>query len=250
MIPTEPDFSDARVKLARASEHTRDLQRRITSFLATDFYRLRFETDHRKQRIKVIFDSLHQPDKIVNAMIGDVVSNLRSVLDYIVVALVAPKIGKSEGIGFPNADNATGFEGEVTKAYLKHSTDIIRKHFIQEVQAYEVGKGRSLWVLNKLRNIDKHRFLLATVSLAGLSFDWIDRDGNIYTNIQMSLMAGNSGTFIDAPANYLEFTNQPCPTFEVMLNEAPHVINTPVIGFLDGLARDVKSTLDAIERVI
>src|ERR1700730_14902236 len=110
------DLSDARQKLARAREHIADAEARIGGFLATNFYRLRFEPDQREGRVKIIFDSLHQPDKNINAVIGDAVGNLRSMLDYAAVALVAPITGKPESVGFPFADDINGFTGEVSKA--------------------------------------------------------------------------------------------------------------------------------------
>lgn len=85
------DVADARTKLSRARDHIADVESQINSFLSTDFYRLRFETNQGEGRVEVIFDSLHHPQKRVNALIGDAVGNLRSTLDYIAVALAYPQ---------------------------------------------------------------------------------------------------------------------------------------------------------------
>lgn len=245
-MTTKPDLSDARQKLTRAHEHIADVEARIGRFLATDFYRIRFEADQRANRLKIIFDSLHQPDKAINSVIGDVIGNLRSALDYALVALVKPITGKSDNIGFPFADNVNGFTGEATKS-LKVCDPIILNHFINEVQAYNGGKGHSLWVLNKLRNIDKHRFLIAAVQMAGIKVSFQDANRNVFTDCTFGQVAGQSGPMIDAPINHIQFTNEPTPVFEVSIDEPPHVPKTPAVTFLNSLASDVKRFLDALE---
>jgi hypothetical protein len=45
---------------------------------------------------------MHEVDKNINAVIGDAGSNLRSVLDYVAVALVKPFGGNPEKTGFPS----------------------------------------------------------------------------------------------------------------------------------------------------
>jgi len=232
--------------LARAHEHIADVEARIVRFLATDFYRIRFEPDQRANRLKIIFDSLHQPDKMVNSVIGDVIGNLRSALDYALVALVAPITGKSEDIGFPFADDVKGFTGQATKSLTVCDRTILG-HFINEVQAYDGGKGHSLWVLNKLRNIDKHRFLIAAVHIAGIRASFQDADRNVFTDCTFGQVAGQSGTMIDAPINHIQFTNKPTPLFEVGIDEPAYVPKTSAVTFLNSIASDVKHILDALE---
>lgn len=244
----KPDLTDAREKLRRGRDHIADLETRIGAFLATDFYRLRFEADQREGRMKVLFDSLHEPDKRVNAVIGDAVGNLRSALDYLVVALAAPLAGSTEGLGFPFANDDKGFSGEVrSKRTLGFAEAAIQDYFIQEVQAYNGGKGHALWVLNKLRNIDKHRLLVATASMAGVRASWVDRGGNVFTDCEFGVLAGQNGTFINAPINSIKFTEQPKPMFEIQFREPPYVDGQVVPVFLHGAAGDVERLLDAIE---
>lgn len=243
-----PDLSDAYAKLARGRHHIADLEASISAYLATDFYRLRLEVDQWEGRMEVIFDSLHQPNKTINALIGDAIGNLRSALDYLVVALVAPISGKPDTCKFPFADDEKGFGGEV-KATLSYSTQIIRDHFINKVQAYQGGNGHALWVLNKLRNRDKHRFLVATTNIAGITVSFRDRNGNVFKNCGMGVSQGNSGVFISAPINHIQFTDKPTPRFEIMLEEPPYLQGAPVASFLNGVASDVQSLLDAIKVV-
>lgn len=191
---------------------------------------------------------MHQPDKELSAIIGDVLGNLRSALDYFVVALVLPITGDAHGIGFPFADNEKGFKGEVTKSSLSHVSDAIRQQFINEVQAYEDGFGHSLWVLNKLRNIDKHRYLVTSVSVSGVVMSFKSRSsGAVFKDCTFAVKTSDGGTLIDVPINDIKLTDKPRPTFEVKINEPPCPPDSPVVGFLKGLASDVGRTLDAFD---
>lgn len=244
----KPDLSDAREKLRRGRDHIADFEARIGAFLSTDFYRLRLEGDQQEGRMRILFNSLHQPDKRINAVIGDVVGNLRSALDYLVVALVAPLSGSADGLGFPFANDDKGFGVKVrSKTTLGLADAAIQDYFVQEVQAYNGGKGHALWVLNKLRNIDKHRLLVATASIAGVKASWVDLLGNTFTDCGFGILAGKDGTFIDAPLNGIKFTKQPKATFEIEFCEAPYVDGQPVSAFLDGVAGDVQRLLDEME---
>lgn len=245
-----PDLTDAYAKLDRARHHIADLNSEIIKFLATDFYRMRIEPDDGISGIRIFFDSLHEPDKKVDALIGDAIGNLRSTLDYAAVALAYPITGKTDGTGFPFANNADGFSGEVRSARcLGPCNPIIQNHFINEVQAYNGGNGHSFWVLNKLRNIDKHRLLIATVSIAGVIASFYNKSNNIrISDGHFNVRAGESSALIHMDVGMdMELTSEPRPTFEVRLSEPPYVEKTPVTPFLQSLARDVEGFLDALK---
>lgn len=245
------DLSDAVIKLSRARDHISDLEVRLRAYLATDFYRLRVEPDEGGRRIRIVFDSLHQPDKSINALIGDAIGNLRSSLDYIAVALTYPITGKTDDAGFPFADSANGFAGEVrAKKGFGHCSIAIQEFFITDVQAYERGEGKNFWILNKLRNIDKHRLLFATTEIASVDISFRDKNGNTFKNIFFGLNSGQSGTLIDAPADYIEIRGKPKPAFQVMLQEPPYIQDVPVLEFLHEAARATEDLLDRIKAVI
>jgi hypothetical protein len=241
----KPDFSDARQRLGRAREHIAESQTRIANLINPEFYRVEPHFDSQAGRVRIDLISLQQSDKGLNCTIGDAIGNLRTVLDYAAVALVAPIAGKTQSVGFPFADDANGFTGTVTKGTLSVCAETVRQYFIDEVQAYKGGKGETFWTLNKLRNIEKHRFLLATRELVGVIASW--RVGKyICTNNSLRVVAGDRRTFLDAPAD-IEFTDKIHPTIQVFLNEPPYVPHAPAISFLNGLTSDVERFLNAIE---
>lgn len=241
------DLSDSYTKLDRARYHIADIQAQIARFLATDFYTLTTKTDKATGQLKVHLQSLHEPDKRLNATIGDAIGNLRSTLDYAAVTLVSPITNKSSGIGFPFADNESGFKGEVGKAALSVCAQAIQDHFVNEVQAYERGKGHTLWVLNKLRNIDKHRLLVATTEAAGVRFSFVEpRSNGRFDGANCMIKAGSNGCLLDIPVT-AQLTKEPTPTFEVRLHEPPFLEHTPVSAFLQSAASDIKRLLDALK---
>lgn len=241
-----PDFSDARAKLARANDHIANVNSLIVGFLSTDFYRLHFETDKETGRTKVVFDSLHQPDSQFNLVLGDAISNLRSTLDYIAVALLHPVTGTWEGT-FPFADSQGDFEARIKKGNLSGCAVRVVDELIK-VQAYPGGSGDSLWRLNKLRNIDKHRLLIATAEIAGFIVSFRDNNGNVWIGGGMGVSAGQSGIFIDAePGIKIDFTDQPKPTFEILIDEPSEGIRVEVRSFLDAANKDINRLLDALD---
>ena len=243
----KPDFADARIKLPRERKHIADVEAAISSFLKEDFYHLRLEKRHEFNEL--ILDSLHQPNKDINALVGDAISNLRSVLDYVAVAIVSPVTGNSESIGFPFADNAKGFAGEVTKRSIGLFASTLVDHFIDEVQAYRGGKGETYWILNKLRNIDKHRLLISTVNIAGV-YITAKMGGMMMEDCFFGSTEGQSTNMILFPAGLvIDFAYKPRPAFEVRLSEPPFIERTPVVDFLNKAARDIENLLSALSSI-
>jgi len=239
------DLSDAYLKLQRACEHIAELDDRIARYLSTDFYEIAVEPEDGTDRFAVVVQSLHEPDRGLNALIGDAVGNLRSVLDYAVVAIVAPITGSTTGIGCPFADDKTGFEGEVTKAWLRHASQPIQDHFINYVQTYKGGKGEAFWAINKLRNIDKHRLLIATVELAGVKFS-LKHGGLTISDAKTMAKPGEKTVAVSAP-NGAQITDGPTPVFDVRFNEAGVLEHTSVVSFLQYVAKDAKCLLDTLK---
>lgn len=241
------DFSDARIKFERARKHISDLEKEIDRFLASEFFHLKSEYIAAEGTVQLVLDSLHQPNKEINAIFGDAIGCLRSCLDYIAVAMCSDKSGNSDQIYFPFADDDKGFAGQCKTDRLTLSPQLLGL-FIDQVQAYQGGKGHSFWVLNKLRNIDKHRFLLATVENAGFCASWVDNKGNVFNDVAISGPAGKRLNAVVAPVGYnLKFTVNPQPVFEVRVHEPPFVDGVEIVPFLTDTAVDIARLLNLLE---
>ncbi len=93
-------------------------------------------------------------------LLGDVVTNLRSSLDYLVWELVlAEKNTPSTASAFPICDSVQQFGAELQKGRLGGVNHAVVSH-IESLQPYHSGQQRQVtffWVLNQLSNINKHR---------------------------------------------------------------------------------------------
>lgn len=180
-----------------------------------------------------------------NTVIGDAIGNLRSTLDYIAVAILAPILGKSDNIGFPFANDANGFKGQATKGIFANCPEPIKNFLIDNVQAYKGGKGHTIWAVNQLRNIDKHRLLIATVEMARVIASFTVGT-NVFQDCRFGVQAGEKKCLVSAPQG-AKFTKKPTPAFEVRFNEIGVLEHTPVIPFLKSAANDIEGILHALE---
>jgi len=245
------DLSDAYLKLARAKQHIADVEAGIGRFLSSDFYQFTFELDQRKGRLQFRFQSLHKPDKALNCLIGDALSNLRSILDYAVVGIAYPYTGDPSKSQFPFADDASGFEGQVkSPKSLGPTPQAIIDLFLNQVQAYKGGLGEAFWTLNKLRNIDKHRLLLTTTELAGAELSFRTSNGITFTDCTFEMKAGQQTTILDSTLCDVQFTKKPRPIFLVEIEEPGVVQGVEINLFLKEMAEGVESFLNSLKPFI
>jgi hypothetical protein len=126
---------------------------------------------------KVVFFNFHLttpvPDNI-GFIVGDVLQNLRSCLDYLIWELVTA--GQKQTTGkemFPICDGSDTFK-KARKRLTGLPVDAITE--IERLQPYYGGDCKEvhiLWLLNHLCNISKHRRLLLTVlTPAQITADW------------------------------------------------------------------------------
>jgi hypothetical protein len=243
------DFTDAREKLKRAREHVDNLATEINAYLGSDFYKLRMEPNQRSpEHVDLIFDSLHEPSKRVNVILGDAINNLRSTLDYIAIALIAPITGDIPEIGWPFADDANSWKGKVGSARFFGPCDRkIVDVLLDEIQTYESGNGHRLWVLNKLRNIDQHRLLITAAVMPTILLSFV-AGSMVFEHTAVSVHQGQSCPFLTLPKGaQIDFTEEPEATFYIILREPPYISEVHVFDFLQSVSSQVESILHALE---
>lgn len=129
-------------------------------------------------------------------MIGDAIHNLRAALDYAATAVVRAAGKDTSFVTFPvHEEREKLVEAQTTgirqiKAALPNAD--VEGFFQDTIKAYRDG-NLPLWTIGKLDKIDKHNFILPTVSTA-TAFNPImgGRSGNI------NFMSLNSTTMNDA----------------------------------------------------
>jgi hypothetical protein len=172
------------LKLARAEHHLVELNREIRRFANRDTYEAvavagtNRKTRSRKFRLRFT----EQPSQMLPMIVGDIIHNVRSALDHLVVANVPPRRRRSAG--FPIfSESPFGADGEVLDNELGATwvklTSGLRKPLLTQLhllQPYQVpGQDvidfciqngldpsdiHSLRILSRLDNADKHRELL------------------------------------------------------------------------------------------
>lgn len=176
---TSPTYKLGRtwLKAERAIQHLEHLRRRI-SLIEGDVFSVPEERDEsngdRVWRLAPGQNANELMDvPMYGVIVGDVVHQLRSVLDHAVWQLAKPPIDgrtafpiclherDAPGSFFGGTDRATG------KRFNPIGTDRLRNvgraaiDYIESVQPYRrLGVGDPLWALNELWNSDKHRTLI------------------------------------------------------------------------------------------
>ena len=153
--------TSALIRVNRASEHLKQLDIACGAFYKTNPYTIdsksNIETCERTYYL-VRMDAV--PDDPIAAIVGDILNNVRSALDYVAHELVAVAL-KSPGpytrVQFPIAETSEQFDSELTRridCLGKEAKDAIRG-----LKPYKTG-NELLWALHELNRRDKHRLLL------------------------------------------------------------------------------------------
>ncbi len=157
-------------KLDWASEHLDHLGEIYLPYLKTHPYEFvpdpdsRFEKDGEDWAYGTF--APREGDKVlsnISLMVGDVVSNLRSSLDYLVWELVlANNSTPTTANAFPICDTVNSFGSELQKGRLSGVKPAVVS-LVESMQPYHSGDKSHetfFWVLHHLSNVNKHRRVL------------------------------------------------------------------------------------------
>ena len=101
--------------------------------------------------------------EIWSANIGDIIHNLRSVLDALATSLVIANGHTSEAVMretyFPIRHDEAGLADGSVLAFFQRAGPAAEK-LIRRLQPYRGGKGHAFWQLHRLDIIDKHRAII------------------------------------------------------------------------------------------
>jgi hypothetical protein len=143
-----------RVKIERADHHVANLNTAINEFLKVRPYHILRYVDPGKRPTYQATDIQPIPLPIA-AIVGDVLQNLRTALDYMASALWSrTNAGEFRGY-FPIAETPAKYKSEglgKIKGLCQCGINAI-----SAIEPYAGGKGDVLWRLHSLSIIDKHR---------------------------------------------------------------------------------------------
>lgn len=165
-------LSGVRLKLARALNEIKALDKEVVAFIQTLPYPYRPAFDFNVDT-RIITFSVHiekTPDPMWGVRIGEVIHNLRSALDHIIWELVILTTGRPPVLPtknqFPIFESKEGFNVRGIDQFLKcvrqDAVELIRSE-----QPYSTGENRKspLWHLHELSNADKHRTICVVGTL-------------------------------------------------------------------------------------
>ncbi|MBK5215640.1 MAG: hypothetical protein JJE53_02445 [Candidatus Pacebacteria bacterium] len=157
----------SRTKLKRAEDKLKELQDWVNKYFAAIPYKVAVRINSDRRPEYYIADVIDVPLEIV-LLAGEAIQNLRSALDHL--AYNAFKFNSNnqtkEGINiyFPIEDSQEKYIQQKTRKTEGIPSEVIDK--FDSFKPYKEG-NITLWKLNKLNNIDKHRLLIAVGSSFG-----------------------------------------------------------------------------------
>lgn len=163
-------LDSVRQKIERANQHIEELKAAVLAFKATDPYKISTKRNPQTRELVYYIVSAEPIPAPIAAILGDILQNLRSVLDHLAYQLFIAAGGdpaKSAHIYFPIFDDISAY-----KAKSLGKVQGIKQNAIDAIDAIKPYKGGNdtLWLLHKLNNIDKHR-LVITVGAAFSEFN-------------------------------------------------------------------------------
>ena len=179
-MTAEERLQTIRAKIQRANEHIRELNVEVRAFLDTPPQPYVVDTKRDPESRELIYYVATAAERVpskIALIVGDVVENLRSALDYLAYQLVlvgSPGIEPGRNVYFPISENATRYESE-TPGKVKG----MRKDAIKAIKALKPYRGGNdlLWILHRLNNINKHRAVITVgAAFVGRSILPIERE--------------------------------------------------------------------------
>lgn len=153
-------LDDVKALLERAELHIREAAAGLNDYNEQTPYEFVEDLDEvTGERVVTASFSQDVPTSI-KIEIRDAADKLRSALDFTACALARKNSKSDSGVYFPIAGSKADFESKSTIKKIKKLSDEAQS-FLLSQNAYQDGRGEMFWALNKLRNCEVHRELVA-----------------------------------------------------------------------------------------
>lgn len=156
-----------KLKVKRAYEHIKEIDRQIDLFLADDDHRMRIEVDPETgDRLVVLRFRKPIPD-IIHLLVDETIHHLRSALDLLTVALARANGAQNvNSVYFPFAGDKTEFDAARTQRKIQALAPNVAD-MIRDLRPYKGGNDL-LWGLGRMANTNKHVDLISMGSSASI----------------------------------------------------------------------------------
>jgi hypothetical protein len=160
------------------------LHEAVDAYLEREPYRVELDFDEKAACHVVYIRVFEDPPLELSLMVGDLLQNLRSALDYLAwqLALLCnteeelTKPAVARNITFPISRRAEDFASHSLLSFIPEEACAAIKR-LQPYQRRDGAEGHALFILNELAKVDRHRVLhasLASLELAHILLDWGD----------------------------------------------------------------------------
>src|SRR5260370_10518041 len=160
-------FAHISVKIGRAKKQFSDLQSEILGWQRSKPCVIRAKRDPQTRQLIYYVHSAKSLPLEIPALIGDVLRNLRSSLDYIVYQFFEIRRSTTPPTQrfFPVCDSAKNYEDQFTKIQKNLGHDVpalipAAKPYKRLDELFEPFPNGALWCLHSLNNVSKHRLPL------------------------------------------------------------------------------------------
>jgi hypothetical protein len=243
-------FRGARLKIKRANAHLDQLNEVLQGFIQSHFYTLGVEKNPDTGRDDMTYRRIADLPEAVPTIIGDIAHNLRSALDYTLSDIkFTPKRKGKPGdmtVQFPMGKKRDDTVATPSFQAIREAAPLLSDFIVDEIQPYRGGKFLG-WEITQLDNRDKHRLLIPTISLTGVT--GICAKGQNGTVINgMSITVRDDRVFTPlSTTDRMEITNHGQPTVEILFGKGDVFENEPVIPTLLQCGQLVSNAVDIIE---
>jgi hypothetical protein len=229
-----PSLARAIARVNRAEEHLADFERKVAQRGQEQIDAITFNPDPSNPQQFIINKVQIPMDFSFNILVGEIVYNLRSALDYLVFELAGLDSGYLiEGTQFPIEDKKKGFKRRKQGGWL----DGLNCAHIAAIEALQPYRGCD-WTaaLRNLSNPDKHIHLIPSRADHEFTFHGVDADHLI--DLRDMPGAVRSAVMSNGTEVYVKAMLRTCIQF---------ADGTPVIETLEILKSEVARVLEAFK---
>lgn len=260
-----PEFDDAWLRIDRAKENTKRLGDEIRGWWPAQRDRYGAVTKHDgKGNVQIVARVGDRPPKEWGLLVGDILVDLRSALDYAVWALAVKrrkgKITDPKSVAFPIILDDKNWPGS-GHGSVKHVPPLA-EGFIEKVQPYHPeyggtsGKESPLWMLDELVNISKHRvipLMVTALTLTAIDLNFLNADIEKFRSYPVGELKNGTvlATFrAKAKANYAYVKVKPTLTLRVAFEESSPYGVKDVWAGVSELGGPVQWVISELERYV
>jgi hypothetical protein len=156
------DFEDAVLRLERAAKQIKIFEQDVTTFLDTNPSTFEIEKNPKTGVFTLRLVVSGQPPAEWRVTLQEVIGNIRSPFDYVMVSLADANGGHNNRTAFPIYGKPKGYRDNVTAKTVNIPAAAMT--IVESVQPYHGGDLKRLDVLRRLDDDGKHKRLHAATS--------------------------------------------------------------------------------------